>query len=167
MVPHVLRRGERDARARWATSPSADAKAKVEKFFGDIPSGPTIQRQQQWVAKMAGEKRAMMQDHVPLARIYKTWNIPGSTTRDFTMLDVASDILGSGKNSRLYKRLVYKDQIATSVSVGVGPFEIGSQFQITVTVKPGGDVAPGREGAGRGDGRVPEHRARRRRSSSA
>ena len=89
---------------------------------------------------MVGEKRAMIQDHVPLARIYKTWNIPGSTTRDFTLLDVASDILGSGKNSRLYKRLVYKDQIAQSISVGVGPFEIGSQFQITVTVKPGGDV---------------------------
>jgi zinc protease len=118
----------------------ADAKAKVEKFFGDIPAGPTIQRQEQWVAKMAGEKRAMLQDRVPLARLYKTWNIPGSSTRDFTMLDVASDILGSGKNSRLYKRLVYKDQIATSVSVGVGPFEIGSQFQVTVTVKPGGDL---------------------------
>ena len=118
----------------------ADAKAKVAKYFGDIPSGPTIQRQQQWVAKMVGEKRAMIQDRVPLARIYKTWNIPGSTTRDFTLLDVASDILGSGKNSRLYKRLVYKDQIAQSISVGVGPFEIGSQFQITVTVKPGGDV---------------------------
>jgi zinc protease len=118
----------------------ADAKAKVEKYFGDIPAGPTIQRQEQWVAKMVGEKRAMIQDHVPLARIYKTWNIPGSTTRDFTMLDVASDILGSGKNSRLYKRLVYQDQIAQSVSVGVGPFEIGSQFQVIVTVKPGGDV---------------------------
>ena len=119
---------------------AADAKAKVEKYFGDIPSGPTIQRQEQWVAKMTGEKRAMIQDHVPLARIYKTWNIPGSTTRDFTMLDVASDVLGSGKNSRLYKRLVYKDQIAQSVSAGVGPFEIASQFQVTVTVKPGGDV---------------------------
>src|SRR4029450_3761101 len=38
----------------------ADAKARVEKFFGDIPAGPTIQRQQQWVAKMVGEKRAMI-----------------------------------------------------------------------------------------------------------
>ena len=117
-----------------------EAKKKVELYFGDIPSGPVIKRQQQWVAKMTGEKRAMLQDRVPQARLYKTWNIPGSTTRDFTMLDVASDILGSGKNSRFYKRLVYKDQIATSVSVGVGPFEIGSQFQITATVKPGGDI---------------------------
>jgi zinc protease len=118
----------------------AEARKKVELYFGDIPSGPTIKRQEAWVAKMSGERRAMMQDNVPQARIYKTWNIPGSTTRDFTLLDVASDVLGSGKNSRFYKRLVYKDQIATSVSVGVGPFEIGSQLQITATVKPGGDT---------------------------
>jgi zinc protease len=89
---------------------------------------------------MTGEKRAMMQDRVPQARIYKTWNIPGYSTRDFALLDLASDILGNGKNSRLYKRLVYTDQIATSVQVGVGPFEIGSQLQVVATVKPGGDV---------------------------
>ncbi len=118
----------------------AEAKKKVELYFGDIPSGPVIKRQQAWVAKMSGEKRAMLQDRVPQARLYKTWNIPGYNTRDFAMLDLASDLLGSGKNSRLYKRLVYKDQIATSVQVGVGPFEIGSQFQVTVTVKPGGDI---------------------------
>jgi len=118
----------------------AEAKKKVELYFGDIPSGPVIKRQQSWIAKMSGEKRAMLQDRVPQARIYKTWNIPGYNTRDFALLDLASDVLGSGKNSRLYKRLVYKDQIATSVQVGVGPFEIGSQLQVIATVKPGGDV---------------------------
>jgi zinc protease len=118
----------------------AEAKKKVELYFGDIGSGPVIKRQQAWVAKMSGEKRAMIQDRVPQARLYKTWNIPGYNTRDFTLLDLTSDLLGSGKNSRLYKRLVYQDQIATSVSVGIGPFEIGSQFQIVVTLKPGGDL---------------------------
>ena len=116
-----------------------EAKKKVELYFGDIPSGPTIKRQQAWVAKMTGEKRAMIQDRVPQARIYKVWNIPGYNTRDFALLDLTSDLLGSGKNSRFYKRLVYTDQIATNVSVGVGPFEIGSQLTIVATVKPGGD----------------------------
>ena len=64
---------------------------------------------------MAGEKRAMLQDHVPQARIYKTWNIPGYDTRDYTMLDSSRRTCWrSGKNSRLYKRLVYTDQIATA-----------------------------------------------------
>jgi zinc protease len=118
----------------------AEIRKKVEHYFGDIPSGPVIKRQQAWIAKMSGEKRAMLQDRVPQARVYKTWNIPGYTTRDFALLDVAADILANGKNSRLYKRLVYDEQIATSVSAGVGPFEIGSQLQVTATVKPGGDA---------------------------
>jgi zinc protease len=119
----------------------AEAKQKVEKYFGDIPPGPVIKRQQEWVAKMTGTKRAMLQDRVPQARIYKVWNIPGYKTRDYTLLDMTSDLLAGGKNSRLYKRLVYTDRTATSVNAFVGPFEIGSQLQIIVTVKDGADPA--------------------------
>ncbi len=120
---------------------AAEAKAKVEKYFGDIDSGPVIKRQQDWVAKMTGERRAMLQDRVPQARIYKVWNIPGYRQHDFTLLDMTADILANGKNSRLYKRLVYTDRTATAVGSFVGPFEIGSQIQIIATVKPGVDPA--------------------------
>ncbi|TXH04739.1 MAG: insulinase family protein [Nevskiaceae bacterium] len=116
-------------------------KKKVELYFGDIAPGPTVKHQQAWVAKMSGTHRATMADRVPQARLYKTWNIPGIATRDFTLLDMASDVLAGGKNSRLYKRLVYDDQIATDVSASIGPFEIGSQFQITATAKPGVPLA--------------------------
>lgn len=118
----------------------AEVTQKVEKYFGDVPPGPVLKRQKDWVAKMSGEHRASIQDRVPQARLYKTWNIPGTVTHDFTLLDLASDVLASGKNSRLYKRLVYTDQIATDVSASLGPFEIGSQFQITVTAKPDVDL---------------------------
>ncbi len=120
---------------------AAQAKQKIEQYFGDIPSGPLVKRQEEWIAKMSGTRRAMMQDNVPQARLYKTWNIPGYQTREFALLDLTADILGNGKNSRLYKRLVYKDQTATAVQVGIGPFEIGSQLQMIVTVKPGSDPA--------------------------
>jgi zinc protease len=118
---------------------AAEAKQKVEKYFGDIPAGPVVRRQQDWVAKMAGEHRASMQDNVPQARIYKVWNIPGYKQRDFILLDMTSDLLAGGKNSRLYKRLVYTDRSATAVMSNVGPFELGSQLALAVTVKPGGD----------------------------
>ena len=94
---------------------AAEAKQKVEKYFGDIPSGPVLRRQEDWIAKMNGTHRAIMQDAVPQARIYKVWNIPGYRQRDFIMLDMAADVLGGGKNSRLYKRLVYTDRTATAV----------------------------------------------------
>ena len=118
---------------------AAEAKQKVEKYFGDIPAGPPIRRQLDSIAKMSGKRRAVMQDNVPQARIYKVWNIPGYRHRDFALLDMTSDLLGGGKNSRLYKRLVYTDRSATAAAAYVGPFEIGSQLTIVVTVKPGGD----------------------------
>jgi zinc protease len=118
----------------------AEVVKKVERHFGDIPAGPVLQRQQAWVAKMSGERRATMQDRVPQSRLLKVWNIPGVTTHDFTLLGLYADVLASGKNSRLYKRLVYAEQLATSVGAGMGPFELGSQLTVDVMVKPGVSV---------------------------
>ena len=113
---------------------------KVKKYFGDIPSGPPVSRHQVWIAKRTGVQRQMVRDRVPQARIYKAWNVPPWGSLDATYLDLVSDILATGKTSRLYKRLVYDDQIATNVSSFVDDREIGSQFRITVTAKPGGDL---------------------------
>ena len=119
----------------------AQAKAKVEKYFGDIPSGPPVARQKDWVAKRTGSQRAEMQDRVPQSRIYKVWNVPGFGVPDLDYLDLLSDVMVSDKTSRFYKRLVFTDQTATQVGAGVSSSEIGSQFIVTITVKPGGDPA--------------------------
>ncbi len=116
------------------------AREKVEKYFGSIPPGPPLPRFDAWIAKMQGTRRQEMEDRVPQARIYKVWNIPQAFTLDADMLDIASDVLASGKTSRLYKRLVHDDQIATDVSAYVSLAEIGSQFAITATAKPGDDL---------------------------
>lgn len=116
-------------------------KQKVELYFGDIPAGPVRSRPGAWVAKMSGTKRATLQDRVPQARLVKIWNVPGFCEKDTNLLSVAAEVMAGGKNSRLYKRLVYQDQIATTVSASLGPFEIASQFTIDAMVRPGVDVA--------------------------
>jgi len=120
---------------------AATAKAKVEKYFGDIPSGPPVARHDAWIAPMTETHRQQVQDRVPQARLYKVWNIPQRGAADLDYLDLVSDVLGSGKTSRLYKRLVYDDQICTNVEVYVDPREISSQFYIEATAKPGEDLA--------------------------
>ena len=65
-----------------------------------------------------------MQDRVPQARLYKIWNGPHWTAADADLLEVAGAILSAGKTSRLYKRLVYDDQIATAVDAAPLFFEI-------------------------------------------
>ena len=116
------------------------AKEKVEQFFGDIPPGPPVVKHKAWVAKRTGEHRQVIQDRVPLQRIYKVWNIPEIYSTDYNRLDLVSDILSSGKNSRFFKRLVYEDQIATDVSAYLYSGEIGSQFIIEATASPGQDL---------------------------
>ncbi|MEN6560999.1 MAG: pitrilysin family protein [Acidobacteriota bacterium] len=114
---------------------------KVKRYFGDIPPSPPVARPTAWTAKMAGTHRESVQDRVAQARIYKFWNVPGWGTECADKLDLASSILADGKTSRLYKRLVYDDQIASAVGAYINAREIGGQFAIQADAKPGVDLA--------------------------
>ena len=118
-----------------------DILAKVKTYFGDIPPGPPVARFDQWIAKRTGSSRQSAQDRVPQTRIMKMWNVPGDATRDRVLLDLAAAVLSSGKSSRLYKRLVYDDQSATTVSAFNETREIASVFTVQVDVKKDGDPA--------------------------
>jgi zinc protease len=113
------------------------AKEKVEKYFGDIPPGPPVTHQQAWIAKMTGTHRSVSQDRVPLPRVYMVWNVPQFGSADADYLRLVGACLGQGKTSRLYKRLVYDDQIASDVSVDQDFREIGGQFYVQVSARPG------------------------------
>ncbi len=114
---------------------------KVKKYFGDIPPSPPISRHSSWVAKRTGAHRESVQDRISQSRIYKIWNIPGWGTGCADNLDLASSILSDGKTSRLYKRLVYDDQIATSVNAFVNAHEIGGLFWVQADAKPGVELS--------------------------
>jgi zinc protease len=114
---------------------------KVEQHFGAIPPGPPVARHQQWIAKRTGVQRQVAQDRVPLGRLYKIWNIPAFGERETDQLDLISDVLGTGKTSRLYKRLVYDDQIATDATAYVDVNEVSSRFVIVATARPGVPLA--------------------------
>ena len=113
---------------------------KVEHYFDDIPPGPPIAKKEKWIVKLDRDKREVMQDRVPQARLYKVWGGPSLTEEDNDLLNIAGDVLASGKNSRLFERLVYNDQIATSAQAGMIGNEIGDLFLTSVTVQPGGDL---------------------------
>ncbi|HYA62381.1 MAG TPA: pitrilysin family protein [Candidatus Sulfotelmatobacter sp.] len=116
------------------------AREKVEKYYGEIPAGPPIAKQEVWIAKRTGTHRGWVQDRVPQARLYRVWNVPEFDSPEEALLDLAAQVLGRGKTSRLYKRLVYKDQIATSATATNDTNEIGGQFDLTLTAAPGVDL---------------------------
>jgi len=116
------------------------ARQKVEKYYGGIAPGPPVVHREAWVAKRTGIHRDSVQDRVPQARLYRVWNVPPTDSPEEASLDLAAQILGQGKTSRFYKRLVYKDQIATSATANDNSSEIAGQFILTLTAKPGGDL---------------------------
>ncbi len=117
-----------------------EALEKVEKYFGDIPPGPPIAKPREWIVKLEHDKRETMQDRVPQARIYKVWGAPNFVSEDADLLQLADAVLTGGKNSRLYERLVYEDQTATSVRGSLFSGEISGYYELRATVQPGGDI---------------------------
>jgi zinc protease len=116
-------------------------KGWVEKYFGPMPRGAAIERPAVQPVKLAADKRLVLEDRVQLPRLYMTWPSARMNTRADALRDVMTDILASGKNSRLYKKLVYEKQIAQSVSAGQGGSEIAGELSITVTAKPGKNLS--------------------------
>lgn len=113
---------------------------KVLAYFGDIPSGPTIERQEVNIPTHNEDTYQVYEDRVPESRILFAWNTPEFGNIEDVHFDLISSILTNGKNSRLYKKLVYEDQTASSVVSFEASSEIASNFIVYANVKPGDDT---------------------------
>lgn len=109
---------------------------KVKKYFGNIPSGPTLARYTVNIAKRNEDTRQYYQDRVTEPRISMMWNVPQWGTQEGVYLSLASAILTSGKSSRLYKKLVYEDQSSSYVFTYADKQEISGNFYLGIGVKP-------------------------------
>ena len=103
----------------------AETKALVEKYFGPIKPSPPISRKEKWIPELTREVRLQMEDRAPLPRLDMVWHAPGYFQKGEADLDVLARVLASGKNSRLYKKLVYELGVAQSVRAYVDDRELG------------------------------------------
>jgi zinc protease len=110
--------------------------ALVEKWFGGIPRRADVLPVAAPPAALDGVTRKTMKDRVGLPRLYLAWITPRHFAPGDATLDLVSAVLAGGKNSRLYKRLVYDLQIAQDVSAFQASAALGSQFLIVATARP-------------------------------
>ncbi len=116
---------------------TAAARAAVEKWFSDVKPGSGLVPPIDYPRPMLTEvKRKTIQDRVQLPRLYIDWITPSHFAPGDAELDVLSLLLAGGKNSRLYKRLVYDLQIAQDVSAFQASQTLNSQYEIVVTARP-------------------------------
>jgi zinc protease len=112
----------------------------VEKWFAEIPRGPAVEPVAPPPAVLTQVKRQTLTDQVSLPRLHLGWLTPRHFAPGDATLDLVSSVLSDGKNSRLYKRLVYDDQIAQDVSAFQSSGALGSTFLIVATARRGHTV---------------------------
>ena len=116
-------------------------RALIEKYFGDVKTGALVEPVAPPAAILTAVKKKTLTDRVTLPRVYLAWLTPRLFAPGDATLDVAGGVLAGGKNSRLYKRLVYDMQIAQDVSAYQASAALGSSFQIVATARPGKAIA--------------------------
>jgi zinc protease len=119
---------------------TARAKALIEKWFSDVKPGPAPDPLSIPGVALKSVQKKTLTDRVQLPRLYLAWLTPRHFEPGDAALDMVADILAGGKNSRLFKRLVYDMQIAQDVNAGQQSQALSSSFQIVATPRPGHTV---------------------------
>ena len=117
----------------------------VERYFGDIPPGAGTRT-------ISGDMDAERENHtgrsqrveadVPLTRVYAGMRVPTFDDPAFYAADVAGDILGRGRASRLHRSLVLERRLAKDVAAHVFPLMTGAAMML-VQATGNVDVDPG------------------------
>ena len=118
----------------------ANTRQLVEKWFAEVPRGKPVEPLATPTVVLDGVKRKTITDRVQLPRLYMAWHSPGLLKPGDATMDIIANLLSSGKNSRLYRRLVYDLQIAQDVAAFQQSQALGSNFMIMATARPGQDL---------------------------
>jgi zinc protease len=93
-----------------------EIKVLAEKWFGPIPAGKPYKRNLPMEPIQTSPRRMELQANVPLDAIYKVYHTCDKLSPEYYATDLLSDILGRGKSSRLYEKLVKENKIFNSIN---------------------------------------------------
>ena len=114
----------------------AQALDLADKYFGELQAGARPEPVAA-TAQLGREIRMVLEDRIEMPRIYMAWHSPAMFADGDAEMDLAADLLVSGKASRLYRSLVYEKRLALDVSAHQSSREIGSYFLVAATAAPG------------------------------
>jgi len=122
---------------------NADAvHAMVQRLFGWIPRGETVTKPEIPVPAIPATRHITLEDRVTLPQLTMIWRTTPSFAKDDAAITALASILTGGKNSRLYKRLVYEQQVAQSVNAFNNSQLLSGDLYVQVMGKPGKALGP-------------------------
>jgi zinc protease len=114
-----------------------EAFAAAEELFGAIPAGVTVDPIVPPAPPGAGGQRLFLEDRVELPRLYLAWPSPALFAPGDAELDLVGDLIGNGRTSRLYKRLIHDRRVAVELAAAQTSRELAGTFQIVASAAPG------------------------------
>ncbi len=108
----------------------------IKEYFGVIPEGPEERIQIPEEPQQTEERRTKVTfDAEP--QMFIGYHIPAYPDRDVYVMDVISAVLGTGRTSRLYRRLVTEEEVAVDVNTytGVPGYRYPNLFAIHVVTR--------------------------------
>ena len=117
-----------------------DAKAKVEHYFSEAPTGVPLSHPKKWVPNLTENREEKMYDRVGQTRISRVWALPGLNDKDTSLMYLVNDSLVGNKNSPLRKKLVDELQLATSIRGSAHGRVMSGEYKLTIDLRP--EVTP-------------------------
>ena len=117
----------------------ADARKKIEHWFSDVKPGAHLPPIEAPPVELTSVVKETLTDNVQLPRLYMVWHSPALLRAGDAEMDVLSNILTGGKNSRLYKRLVYDLQLVQNIQASQQSAALTSRYMIVATARPSDD----------------------------
>jgi zinc protease len=150
-VRSFLRRFYGPNNAVIAVAGAADPRATlrlVERYFADIPPTAPIVRPKPQPVHLEQDQYVTLEDRVTIPALYLTWPTDRAFSSSDGELQVLARILADRADSRLFRRLVERDRIATSVSANQQSWALAGQFSLEVRGVAGANLSPIRKAVG-------------------
>ena len=117
----------------------------AERYFGSLPGGSRSLRPWTNLGGLPAPVRISVRDRVELDRLYLAWHTVPHFSPDDAALTLLGDILGRGKTSRLFRKLVVESSLAQDVSAYQSGRELGGSFGVITTLRPGASLPQARD----------------------
>lgn len=119
-----------------------DAKALVEKYFGEIKKRQEVAPLEPQRVTLAETKRFYHEDNFARApQLHMVWPTLEQYTEDAYALDFLSQVLSDGKKAPMYKVLVKEKELTSRVAAYNNSQELAGEFHVVVTANSGKNLA--------------------------
>jgi zinc protease len=118
----------------------AQAKAWVQKYFGEIPRSPAVKRPKVAPASLAAPLRFVYEDNVSQPQLFVSWPGVGDKSADRAALNIMGAILSGDRTQWLAQEFVFNRKWASQISIRSGNNEDAGTIDLTVVPTPGTDL---------------------------